>query len=162
MPKPKEKGSHNLKQQASFVFPFLSAPLRILYAVITIIIGGACLFIYYEQQSLPIFGIIFLIIGIGAVVYQDEWMFFPDEQRIRYRIGLAGITHKKHYTFDDVMSVETDEFTRGVFFKRPIIKGILMLKNGDKKTVCIFYPEWEKTMKKNWESIESLFTHIQH
>ncbi len=139
------------------VFPFLSLPMRAVYAVIAIILAAACLFIYYEQDTVLLFGLVFSGISALAALYRDGWEFNCTEKIAVYTIGLACFTHKKHYPFTSITGTETEQFSKGVFLKKEGIKGVIILANGDRKTICIFYPEWQQNAKKNWDTIQTLF-----
>ena len=135
-------------------FPLFSSAVRIGYALMLLCIGTAAVFVYVEQQRMPVLGLILGGFSFFVLCYVDRWKFICAAEAIEYTVGFLCFSVTKRYAFSDIEKTETEQFTRGLF-KTPFIKCILYLHTGEKQTVAIFSAR-NTALKQRWETVSML------
>ena len=142
-------------QNGVVTFSLLSPGTRLGYAVMLLCITAASVLVYSERHQLPILGIILGCFSLFVLCYIDRWRFNCTERTVEYRVGLIFFMLRTQYLISDIESTETERFTKG-FLKTPVIKCLLCLRSGEKKTVAIF-PARNKALEQQWETLTLQF-----
>ena len=143
------------RNETIHTFPLFSTGVRVGYAIILICIIAASAVMYYEQEQIPVLGIVLGCFSFFVLCYKDQWQFNCTAQRLEYTIGLIFLASSKRYTFADIETTETEYFTKGIF-KTSFMKCIICFSNGEKKTIALF-PVRKTTLKQQWEAVSMLF-----
>lgn len=132
-------------------FPLFPMAVRIGYGVMGLCIAAASLFVYAEQQRVPVLGLVLGGFSVFVLCYVDRWRFICTAAVAEYTVGFFFFSVTKRYAFSDIEGTETEQFTRGLF-KTAFVKGILCLRTGEKKTVVIF-PTRNKVLMQRWQAL---------